>query len=103
MKVKKDDTIFFIFLNDTATTEIYTLSLHDALPISREDGEHLRDLVQPGLAQERADPGHPRVLVRGPDGARALLRVGAHGAKLADAEDPSPPAHPLLSVEDRAL
>src|SRR2546422_5616821 len=27
-------TLFFFF-NDTATTEIYTLSLHDALPISR--------------------------------------------------------------------
>src|SRR5215467_16337307 len=26
--------LFFLFLNDTATTEIYTLSLHDALPIS---------------------------------------------------------------------
>src|SRR2546425_12525606 len=25
----------FFFFNDTATTEIYTLSLHDALPISR--------------------------------------------------------------------
>jgi len=24
---------FFFFFNDTATTEIYTLSLHDALPI----------------------------------------------------------------------
>src|SRR3990170_8444215 len=30
---------FFFFFNDTATTEIYTLSLHDALPISRR---HLR-------------------------------------------------------------
>src|SRR3989449_5092196 len=34
---------FFFFFNDTATTEIYTLSLHDALPICRhqpggEDG-----------------------------------------------------------------
>src|SRR2546430_17728835 len=29
-------TIFFFFFNDTATTEIYTLSLHDALPISLE-------------------------------------------------------------------
>src|SRR2546427_650273 len=28
---------FFFFFNDTATTEIYTLSLHDALPISGED------------------------------------------------------------------
>src|SRR3712207_1501387 len=28
----------FFFFNDTATTEIYTLSLHDALPILREAG-----------------------------------------------------------------
>src|SRR5258706_13506112 len=27
-------TLFLFFFNDTATTEIYTLSLHDALPIS---------------------------------------------------------------------
>src|SRR3989304_5195165 len=27
------DASFFFFFNDTATTEIYTLSLHDALPI----------------------------------------------------------------------
>src|SRR3712207_7754687 len=29
--------VFYFFFNDTATTEIYTLSLHDALPIS--DGQ----------------------------------------------------------------
>src|SRR2546430_13447017 len=28
-----DSVLFFFFFNDTATTEIYTLSLHDALPI----------------------------------------------------------------------
>src|SRR5712671_7665134 len=28
---------FFFFFNDTATTEIYTLSLHDALPICNQD------------------------------------------------------------------
>src|SRR5256885_7325285 len=37
---------FFFFFNDTATTEIYTLSLHDALPISHEHeigvGHHAR-------------------------------------------------------------
>src|SRR5438309_4524229 len=33
---------FFFFFNDTATTEIYTLSLHDALPI-----------FEPGLAARR--------------------------------------------------
>src|SRR2546430_8744224 len=29
---------YFFFFNDTATTEIYTLSLHDALPIYRSSG-----------------------------------------------------------------
>src|SRR2546426_9149824 len=29
--------IMFFFFNDTATTEIYTLSLHDALPISADE------------------------------------------------------------------
>src|SRR2546427_4089047 len=37
--------MFFFFFNDTATTEIYTLSLHDALPISARD---------PGVAPARA-------------------------------------------------
>src|SRR2546422_5942774 len=31
----------FFFFNDTATTEIYTLSLHDALPISHEEARLL--------------------------------------------------------------
>src|SRR2546425_5144154 len=30
----------FFFFNDTATTEIYTLSLHDALPISTSQGRN---------------------------------------------------------------
>src|SRR6266567_8735523 len=30
--------VLFFFFNDTATTEIYTLSLHDALPIRRRPG-----------------------------------------------------------------
>src|SRR5256885_4161313 len=29
--------LFLFFFNDTATTEIYTLSLHDALPISHDE------------------------------------------------------------------
>src|SRR3712207_7152751 len=33
--------LFFFFFNDTATTEIYTLSLHDALPISAADASML--------------------------------------------------------------
>src|SRR3712207_8516394 len=31
--MSNNDIIVFFFFNDTATTEIYTLSLHDALPI----------------------------------------------------------------------
>src|SRR2546422_1011310 len=34
MTVRPVSCFFFFFFNDTATTEIYTLSLHDALPIS---------------------------------------------------------------------
>src|SRR5438034_7455898 len=32
-------TVCVFFFHDTATTEIYTLSLHDALPISRQRGQ----------------------------------------------------------------
>src|SRR5258708_32629487 len=59
----------FFFFNDTATTEIYTLSLHDALPISRPrfDGAHGRGAVHeqhhrrrgvPALAAERRSEEH---------------------------------------------
>src|SRR2546430_10979747 len=47
---------FFFFFNDTATTEIYTLSLHDALPISVDHrgggGERQR--------KDHAEPPAPR-------------------------------------------
>src|SRR3712207_8459803 len=54
----------FFFFNDTATTEIYTLSLHDALPIF---GTHRGD--HPGL---RCD-GHVAGVHR-----TAVLHPGAH-------------------------
>src|SRR2546430_3284859 len=41
----------FFFFNDTATTEIYTLSLHDALPIWRRS--------KPLREHQRATPEHP--------------------------------------------
>src|SRR2546429_3455902 len=37
-----DQFFVFFFFNDTATTEIYTLSLHDALPISSDPGIEAR-------------------------------------------------------------
>src|SRR5690348_18081324 len=36
--------LFFFFFNDTATTEIYTLSLHDALPICGKYGINFNSL-----------------------------------------------------------
>src|SRR6266566_10147387 len=47
--------LFFFFFNDTATTEIYTLSLHDALPIYRVDGDPAAELGGAG-----ACPRHGR-------------------------------------------
>ena len=51
--------IVFFFFNDTATTEIYTLSLHDALPISIKVEERLSRSLADGVAAERiaADGG----------------------------------------------
>src|SRR2546425_4015668 len=60
---------FFFFFNDTATTEIYTLSLHDALPISGSWPVAASRLVDArpghrrarGVAVPRAsEPGLPR-------------------------------------------
>src|SRR3712207_7653844 len=48
---------FFFFFNDTATTEIYTLSLHDALPIC----DRRRPQAPPRPAAEvRSPPGDVR-------------------------------------------
>src|SRR5256885_4546869 len=46
---------FFFFFNDTATTEIYTLSLHDALPISQQ--RERDDLGRECLGRGHADLG----------------------------------------------
>src|SRR2546421_5842855 len=46
--------LFFFFFNDTATTEIYTLSLHDALPIWMiEVGHRIRHVVLRPVARVR--------------------------------------------------
>src|SRR6266568_5659392 len=51
--------VVFFFFNDTATTEIYTLSLHDALPIFVPPHRVSPDLArQPARARERDDPPH---------------------------------------------
>src|SRR2546430_14965161 len=45
---------FFFFFNDTATTEIYTLSLHDALPICPESLRVLQGLL--AMAEKHPAP-----------------------------------------------
>src|SRR5256885_6181120 len=59
IETQKSLCVFFFFFNDTATTEIYTLSLHDALPISSNFGGSTgcptgRRLV-PSRSPQRAD------------------------------------------------
>src|SRR2546426_12396439 len=61
-------TIFYFFFNDTATTEIYTLSLHDALPISallhQQRGNRHGVAVVGGSALEKLEgPQRPDVEV----------------------------------------
>src|SRR3712207_9490462 len=68
----------FFFFNDTATTEIYTLSLHDALPISRPPG-HGRAAA--GARRRRGVRGTGaaagRALGAGASGGRGLVDHGA--------------------------
>src|SRR5256885_10901642 len=59
--------LFFFFFNDTATTEIYTLSLHDALPIYAP---------RPAAAWRRDDRVRP-------SGSRLPVRPRAPAAPLA--------------------
>src|SRR6266536_5641671 len=44
-----DCFVCFFFFNDTATTEIYTLSLHDALPISRLTASSMVETSSPDM------------------------------------------------------
>src|SRR2546422_3815730 len=46
---------FFFFFNDTATTEIYTLSLHDALPISVQQRDRQRRVPSPATVGQAGD------------------------------------------------
>src|SRR2546426_8264374 len=66
----------FFFFNDTATTEIYTLSLHDALPISRPVTETTQASANRCL---RICPSFPLSRrERGPGGEELATRQGYH-------------------------
>src|SRR3712207_7505070 len=77
-------TISFFF-NDTATTEIYTLSLHDALPISDRRGRR--------RAVRRPEPGPPRKRRQG-----TARRTAGHPGK----DDRRPPRRQPDAAQVRA-
>src|SRR3712207_2384616 len=86
---KKIDTVFFF--NDTATTEIYTLSLHDALPISPQrvvlaQRHRLQVLVNPiverqVLVRHLSGYGSERILERELDAAHRGDGVGGRAER----------------------
>src|SRR3712207_8550928 len=74
--------VFCFFFNDTATTEIYTLSLHDALPILADEGleflkaEKVDHEIKVGLTEDelaRAVGNYDGLIVR--SGAKVTARV----------------------------
>src|SRR5713226_560407 len=101
--------LFFFFFNDTATTEIYTLSLHDALPIWRR--VRPRPLRGSGCQSRRgrwalsagtldsSEGGSAPLPKPPPDAVRAAGRRGA-GAPPSEASNlRTAPAKPALEAE----
>src|SRR2546427_2627843 len=69
------------FFNDTATTEIYTLSLHDALPICC--GRYRRGRHRRGHLHGRRHPAHGRHPDRGrPDQDRKSTRLNSSHSQI---------------------
>src|SRR6266498_2414577 len=64
---------FFFFFNDTATTEIYTLSLHDALPICSEIRQH--------RLRPARHPAGPILVTKHPISERQALLLHNLGAR----------------------
>src|SRR3712207_6907153 len=84
---------FFFFFNDTATTEIYTLSLHDALPISAHDETQDRhtaedhcnekgDRHRPGVDQAAVGQGQNRGQDGGQERDRKSTRLNSSHANI---------------------
>src|SRR5260370_4980366 len=67
----------FFFFNDTATTEIYTLSLHDALPIYAEPD---REIFRPVRHQQADHLALAQALRQRP--ARIVVRSEEHTSEL---------------------
>src|SRR3712207_9250719 len=73
----------FFFFNDTATTEIYTLSLHDALPILHPV-QALRRPGDPALARDGAEDAQRRQVHPSPPEKIPIffIQIGRHTSEL---------------------
>src|SRR3712207_7520829 len=73
----------FFFFNDTATTEIYTLSLHDALPISRlAFSDVLTGLANRALFTDRLELALRRTARSGGEVDRKSTRLNSSHANI---------------------
>src|SRR3989449_11546469 len=90
-------SFFFFFFNDTATTEIYTLSLHDALPIYSGD-VHVDD----ELGIRLVDVGGGLPLGRGDEAdgtaVRHLVEIDLQLLGEVDGEAARPPGGPAAGA-----
>src|SRR2546422_4816703 len=88
--------LFFFFFNDTATTEIYTLSLHDALPIApAPSGLRASARVAQLEPGDRAPPHVPAPVFEG---------LGVHGRHQATGGEPADSyKHPRRPVFQAAV
>src|SRR2546429_2740403 len=97
-------SLSFFFFNDTATTEIYTLSLHDALPIflrvNQNRGKRGRENQSDDHAQN-AGPGEIRIGQNQRKRDRKSTRLNSSHGYISYAvfclkkkKNPPPPSHP---------
>src|SRR6266496_2649118 len=79
---------FFFFFNDTATTEIYTLSLHDALPIQSSSSTNASPHGAPHLRRGDRSEQAVRFVVRARREEQRVRRAGVEAVAEADAPQP---------------
>src|SRR5438552_13491192 len=82
--------LFIFFFNDTATTEIYTLSLHDALPIYRGGGRASATPLSGARPATGCRPGHPGDPARGNKRREMAHRQGVRRSEEHTSELQSP-------------
>src|SRR3989442_9892132 len=94
---------FFFFFNDTATTEIYTLSLHDALPIcpavERRRGDRRLDHGRRGLRHRARQPRG----AAGSGGSTEIRMNKSAECGVRNAEWSERPSTPTANIVDRTL